>query len=85
MEQTTKKIDLLSLLPEEMEQYILSLGEPKYRAKQLFIPIHKGIDPQNITNIGKALKLKIGESSFYSLPIIMTGRLPWSCTVTALP
>ena len=70
MEQTTKKIDLLSLLPEEMEQYILSLGEPKYRAKQLFIPIHKGIDPQNITNIGKALKLKIGESSFYSLPII---------------
>ena len=70
MEQTTKKIDLLSLLHEEMEQYILSLGEPKYRAKQLFIPIHKGICPQDITNIGKSLKLKIDESSFYSLPTI---------------
>lgn len=70
MEQASNKIDLLSLLPEEMEQYVLSLGEPKYRAKQLFVPLHKGIEPQNITNVGKALKQKITESAVYSLPTI---------------
>ena len=70
MEHTSNKIDLLSLLPEEMERFVLTLGEPKYRAKQLFAPIHKGTDPQDITNIGKALKQKIDESAFYSLPTI---------------
>ena len=70
MEQISNKTDLLSLLPEEMEQYVLSLGEPKYRAKQLFVPLHKGTAPENITNIGKVLKQKIDESSFYSLPTI---------------
>ena len=70
MEQISNKTDLLSLLPEEMEQYVLSLGEPKYRAKQLFIPLHKGTHPNDITNIGKALKQKIDESALYSLPTI---------------
>ena len=70
MEQTSNKIDLLSLLPEEMEQYVLSLGEPKYRAKQLFVPLHKGTAPESITNIGKALKQKISESAYYALPTI---------------
>ena len=70
MEQISNKTDLLSLLPDEMEQYVLSLGEPKYRAKQLFIPLHKGTHPKDITNIGKALKQKIDESAFYALPTI---------------
>ena len=28
--------NLLSLLPEELEALLLSCGEPKYRAKQMF-------------------------------------------------
>ena len=32
------KADLLSLYPEELEALVVSLGEPKYRAKQLFAP-----------------------------------------------
>ena len=35
MEQA-KAYDLLSLLPEELEALMLALGEPKYRAAQLF-------------------------------------------------
>ena len=64
------KIDLLSLYPAELEEFILSLGEPKYRAKQIFTQIHKGIDPNDITNIGKETKRKLAETSFFYLPKI---------------
>jgi len=63
-------VDLLSLLPEELEQFVLSLGEPKYRATQLFAPMHQGTDPQDMTNIGKALKAKLSEKAHYRLPVI---------------
>ena len=64
------KIDLLSLDASELEAFVISLGEPKYRAKQLFVPMHKGISPDEITNVGKALKAKISERATYSLPAI---------------
>ncbi len=65
-----KKTDLLSLLPNELEEYILNIGEPKYRAKQIFCGMHKGISPADMTNIGKATKEKLEESSFFYLPKI---------------
>ena len=65
-----KKIDLLSLLPSELEELILSIGEPRYRAKQLFTQMHKGISPEDMTNIGKATKQKLFELAYYSLPKI---------------
>ena len=34
------KIDILSLLPEELEQLILEMGEKKFRAKQIFSWLH---------------------------------------------
>ena len=61
---------LLSLLPDELEQYVIRLGEPKYRAKQLFAPMHKGTCPEDVTNVGKALKAKLADGSYYSLPRI---------------
>ncbi len=67
---STEKIDLLSMLPSELEEFILSLGEPKYRAKQLFSGMHKGVTPDNITNIGKATKQKLNDASYYYLPQI---------------
>lgn len=65
-----KKTDLLSLLPEELESYIIELGEPKYRAKQLFSQMHKGVSPQDMTNISKVTKQKLDENSYYYLPSI---------------
>ncbi len=65
-----EKIDLLSLFPEELEEYIISIGEPKYRAKQLFSQMHKGISPADMTNISKATKQKLEDSSLFYLPRI---------------
>ncbi|MBQ7376027.1 MAG: 23S rRNA (adenine(2503)-C(2))-methyltransferase RlmN [Clostridia bacterium] len=66
----SQKIDLLSLYESELEEFIISLGEPKYRAKQLFTQMHRGIAPADMTNIGKATKQKIDERAYYSLPSI---------------
>ena len=49
--------NLLNFTYEELESYIVSIGEAKFRAKQIFAPMHKGISPANMTNIGKATKL----------------------------
>ena len=64
------KTDLLSLLPEELEQFILSIGEPRYRAEQLFTQMHRGISPDDMTNVGKATKEKLRAHAFYALPTV---------------
>ena len=66
----TKKTDLLSLLPSELEELIISIGEPKYRASQIFPAIHKGISPDSMTNLGKVTKQKLSEVAFYYLPTV---------------
>ena len=64
------KTDLLSLYPDELTALVLSLGEPKYRANQIFTQIHKGISPENITNISKETKRKLNEVSYFALPSV---------------
>ena len=64
------KVDLLSLYPDELIELVTSIGEPKYRANQIFTQIHKGISPSDITNIGKETRRKLDEVSFFFLPKI---------------
>ena len=70
IEQTTEKVELLSLSREELEALVLSVGEPKFRAKQLCSQLHAGLSPEEMTNIGKATREKLSGVSYYFLPII---------------
>ena len=70
MNPTEQKIDLLSLAPEELEQFLAQLGEPRYRAGQLFSAMHRGVPLEAITNISKATKEKISAAGFYRFPTI---------------
>ena len=65
-----KKTDLLSLLPEELESLMLSIGEPKYRASQLFTQMSRGISPDEMTNIGKATKEKLAANACFYIPSV---------------
>lgn len=65
-----KKTDLLSLYQSELEEFIVGIGEPKYRANQLFTQMHKGISPADMTNISKATKQKLDDLAFYHLPSV---------------
>ena len=51
--------NLLNLSYEELEAFILSIGEAKFRAKQIFSPMHKGISPADLTNLSAKTKEKI--------------------------
>lgn len=70
MNSSFEKIDILSLSLEELEEKITSLGEPKYRAKQIFSWINKGMWDDEMQNIPLALRKKLNEVFFYPLPKI---------------
>ena len=63
-----KKLELLSLDENELTELVLSIGEPRYRAKQLFSQLQSGTAPEEMTNIGKATKEKLAEVSYFHLP-----------------
>ena len=68
--EATEKQELLSLLPNELETAMLAIGEPKYRAKQIFPQLHRGLSPDEMTNLGKALREKLRERFSWHLPQI---------------
>ena len=61
--------ELLSMTPAELEELILSLGEPKYRAKQIFPLLHKGLSPDEM-NVGKPLREKLERETSWHLPAV---------------
>ncbi len=70
MQSTQTKIELLSLLPDELRDLLLALGEPKYRAAQIFPQLHRGLSPDEMTNIGKVTREKLSAVAEYHLPKI---------------
>lgn len=58
------KIVLKNLTEEEMREFILSIGEKKFRAKQIFSWIYKNVrDFDEMKNIPKSLRDKLREKS----------------------
>ena len=70
MNTASNKIDILSLSYDEFESKIIELGEPKYRAKQVFSWINKGIWGENMNNVPLSLREKLNDSFFFPLPTI---------------
>ncbi|MBR3805482.1 MAG: 23S rRNA (adenine(2503)-C(2))-methyltransferase RlmN [Clostridia bacterium] len=64
----TEKIDLYSMLPEELEEYFVSLGEPKFRAKQTFPRLAKGEGVEGLTNLSKVLRARLVSETVDTLP-----------------
>ena len=63
-----EKQDLLSLDKAELETLLLSIGEPRYRAAQMFSQLQHGRAPEEMTNIGKQTREKLAAVAVYSLP-----------------
>ena len=64
----TEKIDIRSMLPEELIEYFATLGEPKFRAKQVFPRLMKGEKIGDITNLSKALRERLEAEVLETLP-----------------
>ena len=64
------KIDILSLTLPETEELILKLGEPKFRAKQVYGWMNKGMWGEEMRNVPAALQKKLEEACDFRLPTV---------------
>lgn len=64
------KADLLSMNIPELEEFLSTLGEPRYRAKQIFSWMHRGVNIDGMTDISKKLREKLHETAVVDLPSI---------------
>lgn len=63
-------MNILSYGPDELVTLMAELGEPKYRANQIFTQLHKGIALDDMTNISKVTKEKIRSAVDCSFPTV---------------
>ncbi len=59
------KVDLKNCTIEELEKFVQDLGEQKFRGKQIFSWIHKGIETiDKMTNLSKEFRNKLKENAY---------------------
>ena len=64
------KPDIMSMTLPELGEFVKTLGEPSFRAKQLFTWMHSGTPIDEMTNISKKFREKLHEVADYRLPTI---------------
>ena len=72
MDVIADKVNIFDLSPKQLEQFIESLGEPRYRALQLLKWMHQGRvhDFDGMTNLSKRLRDALQEKACVTLPRI---------------
>jgi 23S rRNA (adenine2503-C2)-methyltransferase len=55
------KLDLLGLLPDELARFLSALGEPSYRARQLFSWLHRGARFDDMTSLPTPLRARLAD------------------------
>lgn len=59
----TDKMQLLGLYPDELKAFVTSLGQPAFRADQLFAWLHKGVPFQQMSNLPQPLRDRLDEAA----------------------
>ena len=63
------KQDIKSMTLAEMTQALKAMGQPAFRAKQIYTWLHKGVtDFEEMTNISKELRAKLDETYYITAP-----------------
>lgn len=62
------KIDIKSMPYEALADYIETLGEKKFRARQLYewMHVHKACGYEEMTNLPKSLREKLSQETVYT-------------------
>ena len=61
--------DIRSMTPEELRDYLKELGQPAFRAKQIFRWLHKPVTSfDEMTNLSKALRAQLEQECFLTVP-----------------
>ncbi|MBO5725843.1 MAG: hypothetical protein J6S00_02125 [Clostridia bacterium] len=69
------KIDIKSMTIPEIKEFLTTLGEPSYRANQIFSWLQSGVVSfDEMTNLSKSLRAKLDEQ-FYIADVKIVKRL----------
>lgn len=61
------------MFPEELESVLVELGEKPFRAKQIFIWLHRGVRSfEEMTNISKSLQSALDERFYITAPTVLS-------------
>lgn len=64
-------IDLKSMSPEELADYFKELGQPAFRAKQVFQWLSRGVTSfDEMSNLPKALRQTLEEQCYITVPVV---------------
>ena len=67
-----EKVCIKSMLPKEVQEYMVSLGEPSYRGKQVFRWLTQGVTSfDEMSDLSKPLREKLREKAFITKPEIV--------------
>ncbi len=67
--------DLLSMTPTELETYLTAMGQPRFRAKQMFTQMHRGTPPAAMTNLPATLRTTLTDTCEWRLPTVETKQV----------
>ena len=63
--------DIKSMTQQELACFLKELGEPAFRAKQVFTWLHRGVTSfEDMTNLSKPLREKLAERCFITAPMV---------------
>lgn len=63
--------DIKSMTQQELSQFLKELGEPAFRAKQVFTWLHRGAASfDEMTNLSKSLREKLKGRCFITVPVV---------------
>lgn len=63
--------DIKSMTQQELAWFLKELGEPAFRAKQVFTWLHRGVTSfEDMTNLSKPLREKLAERCFITAPMV---------------
>ncbi len=58
------------MTPAELKEFVLSLHEPAYRAAQIFRWLHRGVEPDGMSDLPAGLRTKLKECASAFFPVI---------------
>lgn len=72
MDSVSEKIHLSGLLPEELSSFVGEMGEPRYRARQIFKGLHarRLLSFDEMTDLPKAFRGKLSEAAVSSTLLV---------------
>ena len=63
--------DIKSMTQQELARFLKELGEPAFRAKQVFTWLHRGVTSfEDMTNLSKPLRENLAERCFITAPMV---------------